>query len=265
MKDGDLSTNPSLMWFQGGIRDLGIQSMNFQGFGGTPWMPPRLDPSSMAGIHPDSHQAMAMAALQDTRTTVYPIKADSSSLIQFQQPQTVGTSAPSSFGQRQTMHRFQQTEEVDSSHIMCSNGITVSNMQNIPSVLPCDLSGSTHSFLPRVEQLGSSNPNVSEFSNLLPPYPGRDYSSFQGSNDLQNSLLFGLNIDSSSFMMPVSAPFAASDFSSGAGVDFPLNSDVTASSCVEETGFLQSSELVDQVNPSSRTFVKVSMVLHVMA
>ncbi|KAL5797363.1 hypothetical protein ACOSQ2_002183 [Xanthoceras sorbifolium] len=53
-------------------------------------------------------------------------------------------------------------------------------------------------------------------------------------------------------------PFAASNFTNAVGIDyFPLNSEMTTSSCVDESSFLQSSENVDQVNTSNRTFVKV--------
>ncbi|GAV59993.1 AUX_IAA domain-containing protein/B3 domain-containing protein/Auxin_resp domain-containing protein [Cephalotus follicularis] len=133
-------------------------------------------------------------------------------------------------------------------------------------------SGSAHCVLPQVEQLGTSQSIVSELSSLLPPFPGREYSAYQGSTDPQSNLLFGVNIDSSSLMLQhgmsnlqnignesdsLSMPFAASNFTSSTGTDFPNNLDMTTSSCVDESGFLQSSENVDQVNPHTRTFVKV--------
>ncbi|XVE86235.1 hypothetical protein DITRI_Ditri18aG0019200 [Diplodiscus trichospermus] len=55
----------------------------------------------------------------------------------------------------------------------------------------------------------------------------------------------------------LSLPYAASNFTNASGTDIPLNSDMTTSSCVDESGYLQSSENVDQVNPPTRTFVKV--------
>lgn len=48
-KDGDMSINSPLMWLRGDIGDQGIQSLNFQGYGLTPWMQPRLD-ASMLGL-----------------------------------------------------------------------------------------------------------------------------------------------------------------------------------------------------------------------
>ncbi|KAK4593968.1 hypothetical protein RGQ29_017868 [Quercus rubra] len=132
-------------------------------------------------------------------------------------------------------------------------------------------SGAAQCVLPQVEQLGTPQSNVSELA-ILPPFPGREYSGYQGATDPQSNLLFGVNIDSSSLMLQngmanlrdigsesdsLSMPFSTSNFTSATGTDFPLNSDITTSSCVDESSFLQSSENVDQVNPPTRTFVKV--------
>ncbi len=123
-----------------------------------------------------------------------------------------------------------------------------------------------------MEQLRTPQSNVSELA-TLPPFPGREYSGYQGATDPQSNLLFGVNIDSSPLMLPngmanqrnigsendsLSMPFSTTNFTSATGTDFPLNSDMTTSSCVDESGFLQSSENVDQVNPPTRTFVKVT-------
>lgn len=131
-------------------------------------------------------------------------------------------------------------------------------------------SGAAECVVPQVGQLGTSQSHVSELA-TLPPFPGREYSAYQGATDPQSNLLFGVNIDSSMLQngMPnlrnigsendsLSMPFAASNFTSATGTDFPLNSDMTTSSCIDESGFLQSSENVDQVNPSTGTFVKVT-------
>lgn len=125
--------------------------------------------------------------------------------------------------------------------------------------------------LPQVEQLGTpQSSNVSDLT-TLPPFPGREYSAYHSASDPQSNLLFGVNIDSSSLMLQngmsnlrnigsdndaLSMPFG-SNYSGAAGTDFPLNSDMTTSSCVDESGFLQSSENVDQANLPTRTFVKV--------
>ncbi|CAN1199816.1 Auxin response factor 6 [Linum perenne] len=97
--------------------------------------------------------------------------------------------------------------------------------------------GITDCGLPKVDQLSQSN--ASEHGTLLPPFPGREYSAYQGATDPQNNTLFGVNIDPSSYMLQH-------------GI-----ANMTTSSCVDESGYLQSSENVDQVNPPTGTFVKV--------
>ncbi|GLU03968.1 hypothetical protein SLE2022_211370 [Rubroshorea leprosula] len=183
----------------------------------------------------------------------------------------IGTSDVSS------MHRILGSLSQDGgSHLLNLNGsnsiISSSSLLHkqvsVESQLP---SGGSHCVLPPVEQMGTAQSNVSELANLLPPFPGREYT-YHGSTDPQSNLLFGVSIDSSSLMMqhgmpnlknisnesdPLSMPFAASNFHSASSTDFPLNPDMTTSSCVDESGFLQSSENVDQVNPPPRTFVKV--------
>ncbi|KAK1567972.1 hypothetical protein Q3G72_018806 [Acer saccharum] len=402
MKDGDMNINSPLMWLQGGVGDQGIQSLNFQGFGVTPWMQPRLD-TSMPGLQPDVYQAMAAAALQEMRT-VDSSKLASQSLLQFQQSQCVSNGSASLIprqmlqqshsqnafvqslqenqacaqaqllqqqlqrqhsyndqrqhsynDQRQQQHSYndqrqqqQQVQQPQQLHQLSvqsqipniisslphlastsqsqpptlqaiapqcqqpsfsdslGNPISTSDVSSMHSILgslsqdgashllspnvsnpiitsssiitkqvtvdPHLSSGVSHGILPQVEQLGTQQSNVSELANLLPPFPGREYSSYQGSSDPQNNLLFGVSIDSSSLMAQhgmqnlknigsendsLSLPFAASNFTSAVGTDFPLNSEMTTSSCVDESGFLHSSENVDQVNTSNRTFVKV--------
>ncbi|XVF16790.1 hypothetical protein REPUB_Repub10bG0062600 [Reevesia pubescens] len=162
-------------------------------------------------------------------------------------------------------------------HLLNSNGSNpiISSSALLPkpvAIEPQLSSGAANCVLPQVEQLGTTQSNESELSNLLPPFPGREYTSYHGSTDPQNNLLFGVSIDSSSLMLQhgmtnlkdignendsLSLPYAASNFTSASGTDFPLNSDMTTSSCVDESGYLQSSENVDQVNPPTRTFVKV--------
>ncbi|KAL0008550.1 hypothetical protein SO802_010052 [Lithocarpus litseifolius] len=386
LKDGDISISSPLMWLQGGLGDQGIQSMNFQGFGVTPWMQPRFD-SSISGPQPDVYQAMAAAALQEMRTvglrTVDPSKCSSQSLLQLQQSQNVSNGpnliqrqmlqqprSQNSFLQsfqenqlptqaqplQQQLQRYQpynnqrqqqqlqqsqqlhhlsvqqqipnvisaicnfasathsQTPSLQSIPSQCQqqcfpdpvgNPISTSDVSPIHSILgslsqdgasylhnlngsnpaiasssmlpkqiavePQLPSGAAQCVLPQVEQLGTPQSNVSELA-ILPPFPGREYSGYQGATDPQSNLLFGVNIDSSSLMLQngmanlrdigsesdsLSMPFSTSNFTNATGTDFPLNSDITTSSCVDESGFLQSSENVDQVNPSTRTFVKV--------
>ncbi|MBA0804977.1 hypothetical protein Gohar_004527 [Gossypium harknessii] len=153
-----------------------------------------------------------------------------------------------------------------------SNPIVSSSLLSKPVAIEPQLSSETANYvLPQVEHLGMVQSNV--LSNVLPPFPGREYSAYQSSTDPQNNFLFGVSIDSSSLVLQhgmtnlknignendsLSLPYAASNFTSASGTDFPLNSDMTTSSCVDESGYLQSSEYVDQVNPPTGTFVKAN-------
>ncbi|XP_010538262.1 PREDICTED: auxin response factor 6 isoform X2 [Tarenaya hassleriana] len=83
LKEDDLGMSSPIMW------DRGLQSLNFQGVGVTPWMQPRLDPSGLLGMQNDVYQAMAAAALQDMRG-IDPSKPVPS-LLQFQQPSGFST------------------------------------------------------------------------------------------------------------------------------------------------------------------------------
>lgn len=376
LKDGDMGINSPLMWLQGGVGDPGMQCLNFQGFGVSPWMQPRLD-ASMAGLQPDVYQAMAAAALQEMRAV--DAKCSSQSLLPFQQSSNVSNAAllqrqslpqsqsqntflqsfqehqvPASqllqqhlryhpynndqrqlqqqqqqqLQQSQNMHQFSVQQQIPNVMSSLSNFATQSqsaSLQAIPSqtqqqsysdpvgnaisssdvppihsilgslsqdgasqllnlsgsnsvisstllpkVEPQLSSGAAHCVLPQVDQLGTQQSNISDLT-ALPPFPGREYS-FHGATDPQSNLLFGVNIDASSLMLQngihnlrnigsgtdsLSIPFGTSNYTSGTGNDYPLNSDMTTSSCVDESGFLQSSENVDQVNPPTRTFVKV--------
>ncbi|XP_073115732.1 auxin response factor 17 isoform X2 [Elaeis guineensis] len=84
-KDDEIGLNPSPMWLRDG--DHGLPSLSFQGLGVTPWMQPRLN-ASMLGLQPDLYQAMAAAAQQEMRT-VDPPKQATSTILQFQQPQSL--------------------------------------------------------------------------------------------------------------------------------------------------------------------------------
>ncbi|XP_059665798.1 auxin response factor 6 isoform X2 [Cornus florida] len=134
-------------------------------------------------------------------------------------------------------------------------------------------SGASQCILPQVEQLGPTNTNLSQNAVSLPPFPGRECSIDQeGSNDPHSHLLFGVNIDSSALLMQngmaslrgvgsdgdsTSLPIASSNYLSTTGTDFALNPAMTPSSCIDESGFLQSPENAGQANPPNRTFVKV--------
>lgn len=127
----------------------------------------------------------------------------------------------------------------------------------------------------QVDQLGAPNMNISPNAVSLPPFPGSRVCSEdqEGSNDPQNHLLFGVNIDSSSLLMQngmstlkgvgsvcdsTTVPFVTSSYMSTSGNDFPLNSGMTPSVCVEESSVMQTSENLGPENPPNKTFVKVN-------
>lgn len=127
-----------------------------------------------------------------------------------------------------------------------------------------------------IDHLGtSSNTNVTRNPVSLPPFPGRECLIEQeGSSDPQNHFLFGVNIDSSSLLMQngmsnlegvcsegdnATIDFASSSYMrNNSGADYSFNPTVTSSTCINDSGFMMSSDNVGHANPPSRTFVKVS-------
>ncbi|XP_010908734.1 auxin response factor 6 [Elaeis guineensis] len=90
-KDDDLDLSSPLRWLRDG-GNPGIQSLNFQGVGVTPWLHPRID-ASMLGLQSDMYQSMAAAALQEIRTAD-PTKQVSPTILPFHQPQVTSRSSP---------------------------------------------------------------------------------------------------------------------------------------------------------------------------
>ncbi|XP_041026262.1 auxin response factor 6 [Juglans microcarpa x Juglans regia] len=130
IKEDDLGINSPLMWLRGDNGDRGIQPLNFQGIGVTPWIQPRLD-ASMLGLHTDMYQAMAAAALQEMRA-VDPSKPSHTSLLQFQQPQNLQSRSsalmqPQMVQQSQSQQAFQQGVQ-ENQHQSHSQGQTQSQL-----------------------------------------------------------------------------------------------------------------------------------------
>uniref|UniRef100_A0A166CKJ8 Auxin response factor n=1 Tax=Daucus carota subsp. sativus TaxID=79200 RepID=A0A166CKJ8_DAUCS len=251
IKDESLGMNSPLMWLRGDNGEQAFQSLNFQGLGVSPWMQPRVDASMLGMQTADIYQAMAAAALQEMRTV-----------------DTSKHSNPSAM-------QFQQTQDEDSQLNFSRSAALLTSAGWPPkrvAVDPLLSSGVSQSFLPQLQQLGSLHTNSSQDAFPLLPYNGRDCSIDQGGdNDSHRPLLFGANIDSTSLLVQngisglggvgsdgnsTSVPFTSSNYMSNAGVDFSLNPSITASSCIDETNFLQSHEnLVQKDTPP--TFVKV--------
>ncbi|KAM5587581.1 hypothetical protein ABKV19_006160 [Rosa sericea] len=140
------------------------------------------------------------------------------------------------------------------------------------AIEPLLSSGVSQCVLPQVEQLGPPQTTISQNPISLPPFPGRECSIDQeGSTDPQTHLLFGINIESSPLLMQngmsnlrgvgsdsdSTTIHFPSNYMSTTGTDFSLNPAVTPSSCIDESGFLHSSENVGHENPPNGNFVKV--------
>ncbi|KAG0454267.1 hypothetical protein HPP92_025571 [Vanilla planifolia] len=81
----DVGLNPALGWFRDG-GSLGVQSMNFQEMGASPYTQPRLD-KSFIGLKPDAaYQAIPAASIQNV-STMDPLK-QAPTILQFQHPQS---------------------------------------------------------------------------------------------------------------------------------------------------------------------------------
>ncbi|XP_064966075.1 auxin response factor 17-like isoform X1 [Musa acuminata AAA Group] len=146
---------------------------------------------------------------------------------------------------------------------------TSSKRMAIASMIPSEV----QCMMPQVEQLGASQPAISQHSVILPPFPGRQYVVDQDGNmDGQNHLLFGVNIDSSSLLVQngmsnlghlsnetdsMNMHYAASNLVGSSGNDFGLNQAFTVSNGLEQPGLLQAPGNMDSLNQSSGTFVKV--------
>ncbi|GAB2215241.1 hypothetical protein Drorol1_Dr00019622 [Drosera rotundifolia] len=116
-----------------------------------------------------------------------------------------------------------------------------------------------------IEELGSQQAKIQELSSLLPPLPGQVFSVYPGVGNPMNNMMFGGGVQNNELPHlrsmsnendAMSISFR-SGYANGACTDFQPSSDLTTSSCIDESGFLQSSDNVDQVNPANGTFVKV--------
>ncbi|XP_071904343.1 auxin response factor 6-like isoform X3 [Coffea arabica] len=313
LNSSDMNINAQLSWLRGDIGAQGIQSLNFQGFGATPWMQPRLD-ASVLGLQPDIYQAMTAAALQETRN-FDPSKVANQSLLPFSQNTSSGSASlvqSQMLQQSQSQQNFiqsfpedqalgstcQQQTFSDINHVTSTNSSSMQsllnsfssdgashllNMHGVYSLaspsssskriaLDSQLSSrATQSVAARADNMSTPDSKVSDLSTLLPPVSGREFAQFKGMTDSQNNGLFGINSDSSLMLQngishlingsgeseSFSVPFATSTYTSALGTDLPLSSDMTTSSCMDESVFMQSAENVDQANPPTKTFVKV--------
>ncbi|KAF3611083.1 hypothetical protein DY000_02047537 [Brassica cretica] len=265
LKEDDMSMgmgmSSPLMW------DRGLQSLNFQGMGVNPWMQPRLDASGLLGMQNDFGSAsQSMTSLCQQQSFLDTNGGNNN-------PMSPLHTLLSNFSQDESSQLLNLTRTTNSA-AMTSSGW--------PSKRPAvDLSsfGNNSNTQSVIEQLGQSHntSNVPPNAVSLPPFPGggRECSIEQegGSpSDPHSHLLFGVNIDSSSLLMPngmsnlrsigieggdsTTLPFTTSNFNNDfSGGNLAMT---TPSSCIDEPGFLQSSENLGSENQqSNNTFVKV--------
>ncbi|CAN4110071.1 unnamed protein product [Withania somnifera] len=329
--NGDMAMNSPLSWLCGDMGDQGMQSLNFQGFGVTPFMPPRID-ASMFGLQPDILQTMAALdpsklANQSLLQLQQSIPNSSASLSQSQilQPSHSQKNLIQSFSENQLISQAQmlqqqlqrrqnyndqqqllqpqlqqhqevnpqfqhqqQTKAIPSFSLMASatqpqlshlevlsstgpqhtfsdmlgNHVNASSNSTMQSLL----SSFSRDGASAVQSMHETHPLVSSSSSskriaLESQLPSRvtQFVVSQPEDVMVNNTKTGMSNmkDSSGDNGSLSIPYATSTFTNTVGDEYPLNSDMTTSSCVDESGFLQSSENGDQANPTNRTFVKV--------
>ncbi|KAL3646170.1 ADP-ribosylation factor, Arf Arf6 [Castilleja foliolosa] len=349
LNDGEMGMNSPITFLRGGVGDQGMQSVNFQGLGVSPWMQPRLDSSSTHCLQPDIYQAMSLDPtnsldpsklapnqpflqfhqnapkfstslmqnqfpsfvqnISESKTLsqaqiLQPIRHPFINQQQFQDPQqaqkTIPTSSQIESGSRppftpiqalSSTSQLQNFSDLIGTQMGSSNNSPMQSLMSSFSHDQVNLHGPTNPLVsqsssskrvsldPQIphkvfhfEELATPNSRVSDLSALLPPFPGREFSDLRGVNNSHSNLLFGVSNDSSGGNMlngistlgnggnnseSLSTPYVGPTFAGGVRTDHPLNSDMTMLNCVDESGYLQSSENVEQTNPSPGAFVKV--------
>ncbi|WOL16211.1 auxin response factor 6-like isoform X1 [Canna indica] len=156
----------------------------------------------------------------------------------------------------------------------CNQVITSSPLPSKRMAVESLLSSRAQGVVPQVEQLGVLQPSISQHSVTLLPFPGRECMVDQDGNmDAQSHLLFGVNIDSSPFIVQngmtnlsnatsnetdsMTMHYPGSNFVGSTGNNFSLNRTLSSSHGFEEPEFMQSHENVDSLNQKDGTFVKV--------
>ncbi|KAL8031228.1 hypothetical protein ABFX02_13G010900 [Erythranthe guttata] len=270
LKDGgDMSMNSPITWLRGGMGDQGMmQQLNFQGIGGgSHWMQPRLDPS-MFCMQPDIYQVMA---LQEAGSLLDPSKITNSPLMQFQQ-NLPNVSAPSlmqnyqsvpqqSFLQNIPENQYNQYNHQQQFQDQQQNRKPMGPTSDSPQ-FTTPIQNLTDFMGSNINNIASSNNNSLLNSHIMNLH-GPNSSSSKRVALLDPQIPSKVSSTSSHFGVPhleelVTPHSKGSELSAVLppflGGDFPINSDMTSSSCVDESGYLQSSENVD---PTSRAFVKV--------
>ncbi|CAA0832299.1 Auxin response factor 6 [Striga hermonthica] len=276
--------NSPFMFFRGNARDLGTQSLNYQGVGPTsPWMQlqPRFEPSIL-GMQSDTTAFQEMRWADSSKQSqllfgnrpVGLTQAQAQIPQQQQQPQNL---MHNTLFQQQMLHQnsFDNNDSTQMQHGLdheraSSGGPVFSQAQtnmHISSPLhglfgpgrqedgawpakrvaldPLPFTDSNSNSV-QVEQLGLLSSSVAHNSVSLPPFPG--------SNDPHNHFVFGLSGlkgvgESETVNMGVASSSSVADYS--------FNPTVNTNNCVEDSGFVPSSDNGELANPTNRAFVKV--------
>ncbi|XP_076957092.1 auxin response factor 6-like [Bidens hawaiensis] len=302
MKEEDLGMNSPLMWLRGNPYDRGFGSLNFSGLNGSNWLqPPDIyqamaaaalqEMRSIDSLKPSNplqfqqHQPVPTGSgpahmvhqsqshlLSQQLTHQNPFSMISS--VQSQNF-TESTGSPVSLLGPFSQETSQLHNMPQSTSMLTSTGWPAKRV----AVEPLLVSGSSQSLLHQVEQLGppsqmglSQNTNLSQTVVSLPPFPGKECSiGHEPNTDPQTNLLFGVNIDNPNLFLhggdgdSLTMPLTSSGYNmSNAGNGFSINPTMTTpSSCIDESGFLQSPDNTGQTvqngqtNPPNSTFVKV--------
>ncbi|RWW40359.1 hypothetical protein BHE74_00054228, partial [Ensete ventricosum] len=181
----------------------------------------------------------------------------------------------SSQSQSTTLHMISPSSQLKDFPDSNGNSVSASNASPLHGIFRQISSEETSQLsLPKYgqpEQLGATQPNISLYSVMLPPFPGKECSaSRDGNMDTQNQHLFGVNVDSS-ILVQNGIPslntgvtetcstnlYATCNLLSSSGNNFAVNRALSGCNGLDESRFLRSHENVDQANPQSGLFVKV--------
>lgn len=130
-----------------------------------------------------------------------------------------------------------------------------------------------------LDPLSLSNTSAASNAVSLPPFPGSRECLLEQEvhNDPHNNFLFGVNIDSSSLLMPnpmsnlkavvsesdnAAMNFPSSSYMTSSAANYSLNPTGTSSSCIDESGFLMSTDNGCHDKTPDRAFVKVICLCH---
>ncbi|KAG6474028.1 auxin response factor 17-like isoform X1 [Zingiber officinale] len=206
-------------------------------------------------------------------STTLPMVSPSSKLKDFPVSNCNSVSAPAASPLHNILHQFTREETSQLSLPRYAQVVNSSPWSSkrvaVESILPLG----AQSVLSQTEQLGAMQPTASLQCVTLPPFPGRECSMNEvGNMDNQNPHLLGVSVNSS-LLEPngisslsngenetdsMSMSYSACNLLSSSGNDFAFNQAMGTSNVLDQSGFLRTTDNMDQTNTQSGTFVKVS-------